>query len=187
MIILGLDQNSKRCGVAIWDTACRLETILAFSLAIAGDTSTEKVDSFHRQFVDAVRKHKPDYAAFEEPLPNIPDYEVEVTDIAGSYAKRAVNAKSSLVLNRIAGSAQSILMGFRVPYESVSPETWRKSFLGYGRKKGFKKQQYKKAAKDQCRTERIAISNEDEAEAAGIAFWCGRASQKLKMMQARAA
>lgn len=180
--ILALDVSKSKTGWAFWDTTRHHTSIITGSFKTEGDTLFETVDNFHPSLTKLLKQFNPDYVVFEEGMANIPTYEVERSDMAGERKEVVVNANSSLVLQRLLGDVQGILRGFRKPHESVTPATWRKAFLGYGRKTGFKSPDYKRAAKAQCELEGISnVSNADEAEAAGIAFWTGRKSKNFQM------
>lgn len=188
MILAGFDVSSSKTGVAIMDTSSPLTAIITRSFAADGDDLAAKVQSFTRHMLVILREFRPDFAAVEEPLPMIPSFRKGGgEDLAGEApASMVVNARSSLVLNALYGSAITALMGMKVPSESVVVETWRKSFLGYGRKRGMKRVDYKRAAKAQCDMLRIPVRNQDEADAVGIVWWLQGHSQKLKMMRAAA-
>lgn len=189
MILAGFDVSSSKTGVAIFDTDKSHSAILTMSFASEGDVVADKVHSFTRHMIRILKEHRPHFAAVEEPLPIIPSFRKSGgEDLAGEApASVVVNAKSSLILNVLYGSAMTALQGMKVPTESVVVETWRKGFLGYGRKRGMKRADYKRAAKQQCDLLRIPVRNQDEADAVGIVWWLNGHSQRLKMMQARAA
>ena len=99
-----------------------------------------------------------------------------------------VNARPALILNRVAGVTIAVLDGKRRRFTEVAPETWRQHFLGYGRKKGFKPPDYKRAAKSQCELLGIPARNQDQADAAGIADWAAAEFKRIRMHEeARAA
>jgi hypothetical protein len=125
MILAGFDVSSSKTGVAIMDTGAPLSTIITRSFAADGDDLPSKVQSFTRQMLVILREFKPEFAAVEEPLPMIPSFRKGGgEDLAGETpASMVVNAKSSLVLNALYGSAITALMGMKVPSESVVVET----------------------------------------------------------------
>jgi len=181
--ILSFDISKTKTGWALWDVAFRngvlpdmrgISGMRTGSFKTEGDTLFEAVASFQPQFVRVVKECNPDFASYEEGLPNIKSY-------VGEGGKESVNS-SALVLNRLLGSAQGVLMGLKTPHESVPDQTWRKAFLGFGRKTGFSKADYKRAAKAMCDELGIDAKNQDEAEAAGVCFWTAFHSQHLKNM-----
>lgn len=180
--ILALDVSKAKTGWAFWDLNRHHAAIVTGSFKAEGSSLFETIDNFHPQLTKLLKELDPDYVVFEEGMANIPTYESERSDMGGVYTEHVVNAQSSLVLQRLLGDVQGILRGFRKPHESVLPATWRKTFLGYGRKTGFKRADYKRAAKAKCEEEGInGVSNQDEAEAAGIAYWAGIKSKHLQI------
>ncbi|HTV69306.1 MAG TPA: hypothetical protein VMF90_12285 [Rhizobiaceae bacterium] len=185
MILAGFDVSSSKTGVAIYDTRSPLSAIITKSFAAEGDTPLEKIESFTGRMIPILKEYRPDFAAVEEPLPIIPSFKKGGSDDLGGEAPASivVNARSSLILNVLYGSAMTALVGMKVPRESVVVETWRKAFLGYGRKRGMKRVDYKRAAKAQCDMLRIPVRNQDEADAVGIVWWLHGHSQKLKLLE----
>jgi hypothetical protein len=151
------------------------------SFKSVGDTFFDTIWDFHPKFLKLIKEFRPDYVIVEEGLAVIPQFEVTKKLLTGEEVKRlVVNANSSLVLQRILGDVQAILRGMSIPHETVAVETWRKTFLGYGRKKGMTQDAYKKAARAQCEALGINVSNNDQAEAAGILYWGAVDSQHIK-------
>lgn len=183
MKIMAFDVSKAKTGWALWDDSQHYSAMRVGSFKSTGDSLFETVQSFHPQFVKAIRDNEPDYVGFEEALPNIPSFRTNSSDLGGEFQKLTVNAKSSLVLQRLIGDVQAVLIGLRVPHESVPVETWRHAFLGYGRKKGFQRADYKKAARAMCETMGIHVTNDDQAEACGLAFYLSRCSQHVKLIK----
>lgn len=184
MKILALDISKSKTGYCIYDSRSHYSSMIIGSFSSKGEDFLEAVSSYLPQLVALVKLHQPDYAVFEEGLSYIPTYTSRKTDIAGETEVTGGNAKSSLILQRLLGSTQAVLHGMKIPYESVDSQTWRKAFLGYGKKKGMDRKAYKKAARAMCETMGITVKNDDQAEAAGIAFWCAKVSQQFKMKRA---
>lgn len=182
-VILALDVSKSKTGWARWDTNRHVAGITTGSFKITEKKLFDAVDAFHIEASKLINETRPDYIAFEEGLPNIPSYESEGS--GDGQTEKVVNAHSSLILQRLLGDVQGLCRGNRKPHESVYPVTWRKSFLGYSRRSGFKSPDWKKAAKSQCADLNIQVSNADEAEAVGVAFWCGTQSQHFKLFCAK--
>lgn len=70
--------------------------------------------------------------------------------------------------------------------ETIAPVSWRKQFLGFGTRPGRQRKDWKKAVRDRCAQMRISITNDDVADAVGIAF-AGAGCHSFKMLEARAA
>jgi Holliday junction resolvasome RuvABC endonuclease subunit len=80
-----------------------------------------------------------------------------------------------------------VIGAYGLPWEVLAPTTWRAAFLGYGRKPGFDRKAWKAAVRHQCDLEGIRVTNDDMADAVGIAI-AGRNTQSARMIaQGRAA
>lgn len=193
MRIMAFDVSKANTGWAVFNPSYRngalpdlrgISAMKCGSFKSEGDSLFETIEDFHPKFLKLVREYGPDHVVFEEGLSNIPVYETETEDLAGVRAKVSVNANSSLVLQRLLGDVQAVLMGLRKSYESVTESTWRKAFLGYGRKAGMNRKAYKKAARMVCDDMHINVTNDDQAEAAGVCYWAITKSQAVKEMVA---
>lgn len=188
--VLGIDQSASNTGMCLWDVNEPLSTMRLHSFKADGYTDVEKVESYRDQLIKTIFDWKPDFIAFEEPLKHIQPQVKRVQTLEGVHETPTVNAHTALLLNMIAGATIAVILGRgRIPYRMVRPATWRKSFLGYTTSKdldrhGFKN--WKQAAMAQCERFRIPARNQDQAEAAGIAFWASGCDE-FKMMKARAA
>lgn len=186
MKIMGMDISKTRTGWAVWDTQSHISSIRCGSFKSEGDTLLAATASYLPQLIALIKTEAPGYVAFEEGVNFIKNYVRVGSDLAGGFSSAGGNS-DLLILQRLLGSTQAVLTGMKIQHESVDQKTWRKAFLGYGVKKGMKTDDYKRAARQQCEIEGIAVKNGDQAEAAGVAFWAGRCSQKVKEMTMRAA
>lgn len=187
MNILGIDPSKSKTGWAFWESGRHQSSIIAGSFTSIGESHFEAVDDFIAKLVPVIKQFKPDFVASEQQMANIKQHKRKTNNLAGSHEEWAVDARAPIILNRIAGSIQAICKGLHIPHEEVAPETWRKAFLGYGRKAGFQPDDYKRAAKAQCQLENITVKNIDQADAVGVVWWAGRCSQMVKQVQGRAA
>ncbi|MRN44953.1 hypothetical protein [Brucella sp. 09RB8918] len=105
--------------------------------------------------------------------------------MVGSTEETTVNPNQMQLIGLIC-AATAILDAYRLPWVTIPSSTWRKQFLGYGRKPGFASNDWKKAAMERCQMLKIPVKKHDAAEAVGIAF-AATASQQYKMLQMRAA
>lgn len=190
-LILGIDQSSSKTGMCLIDTAESLSTARLHSFATQGTSDQAKVESFSMQIDQILRDWKPEFVAIEEPLKHIQPHTKRVQTLHGVREEQTINAHTPLLLNMIAGALIRGLMGLKLPRTMVRPQTWRKSFLGYTTNKEREKhghKTWKHAAVAQCERYGIPARNQDQAEAAGIAFWATSCDEwRLLRSKARAA
>ena len=200
MIILGLD-IATTTGFAWYDTStASLSSINTGLLEIVGSKgmkAEEKAAAFSRlliselhdyKFVDGqkVRYRKPlDFVAIEAPMRNIQSYTKGGKDMVGETAETTVNPNQMQLIGLIC-AATAIIDAYGLPWATIPSSTWRKQFLGYGRKPGFESKDWKKAAMERCQMLKIPVKKHDAAEAVGIAF-AASGSQQFKMLQRQAA
>lgn len=190
MITLGLDP-AQRTGLAIYDTSRSLSGIVARVLKSEGDSFEEKASSIGRQLVLVIRElekngHRPDLVAIEAPLRQKVGLQkpkkvmgMEVDEDAGSEGG-GLNAVISS--NQITAAIVTAVVIKGLPWVMLSPATWRKSFLGYGRRPGWDRKDWKRAVRDQCARERITVTNDDQADAVGVAV-AARASARFREIE----
>jgi Holliday junction resolvasome RuvABC endonuclease subunit len=87
--------------------------------------------------------------------------------------------------NQMVGALSAIVGAYQIPFETIAPVSWRKQFLGFGTRPGWQRKDWKKAVRDRCAHLKITVTNDDMADAAGIAF-AGASMQTFKMMQNQA-
>jgi hypothetical protein len=88
---------------------------------------------------------------------------------------------NALQLEGLVCAAVAIIAAYRIPWETISSQTWRKVFLGMGRSPGFDRAMWKRAAVERCRALKIAVKNADAAEAVGISI-AGASCQRFRMI-----
>lgn len=198
-LILGLDVATTT-GFAWYDTgAASMSSIRTGLIKAQGENSEEKAASLALQLrdlfyvtVDGERKlFKPDFVAIERPLPNIMQFEkIEEDLVDGEVGSPTVNPHQMLLPTYI-GAVVAILAAYRIPFETIPPQTWRKAYFGSGFKPPKKMRSgklvndWKTPAVERARALKIAVKSADAAEAIGIAF-AGSGCQKFKMMQLKA-
>lgn len=185
-VILGLDVASTT-GFAWYDTGASLSAIKTGLIKSTGDNAEEKAASLALQLVAMLKAEKPDFVAIEEPLRNVKMFKKKgKPDLAGNRQDEDTINPNALMLEGLVCSAVAIVAAFRVPWATVSAQTWRKAFLCMGRSPGFDRAAWKRAAVERCRAFRIDVKNADAAEAVGIAF-AGAGCQAFKHLQSKVA
>lgn len=187
MLILSLD-IATTTGFAWYDTDASLSAIRAGSFKIGGEDFEHRAGEMGAVMVKMLRQQKPDFIAIEQPTRNVMQHRKQGSDLAGQHDELTINAGTSLLLNQLTGAAAAIIHAYRIPFDVIAPTTWRKQFLGFGTHRGWTRKDWKRAARQRCQQLRINVTNDDQADAVGIAF-AGAATQTFKMMlsQARAA
>ncbi len=197
-LLLGLDIATVT-GFAWYDTGASMAAIKTGLIKAEGDSSEEKAASLALQLVAMFKAGRPDFVALERPLPNVKQFEKYTDDLVeGEVVGTTINPNQMLLPTYI-GAAVAIIAAYRIPLETIAPQTWRKAYFGSGFKppKKFMKikrhpqggkwvNDWKTPAIERARALRIDVKNADAAEAVGIAF-AGAGLQTFKMMQARAA
>ncbi|MEO3387343.1 hypothetical protein [Mesorhizobium sp. CAU 1741] len=188
-LILGLD-GAQNTGWAQYDTNASLSAIRAGVLRSAGDDYEHKAASLGLGMVRLIKENRPDFIVIEMPIRSMPaarqqrkvrfmgEERIEESSVGG------LNAVISS--NQMVGALAAIIGAYQIPFETIAPVTWRKQFLGFGTHKGWARKDWKKAVRERCRQLKIDVTNDDMADAVGIAF-AGSSLQSFKMMQARAA
>jgi Holliday junction resolvasome RuvABC endonuclease subunit len=189
MLILGLD-GAQNTGWALYDTAANLAAIRAGVIKTAGDDYEHKAASLGLGLVRLIEADRPDFIVIEMPIRSQPAARQKRTvkfmgeDRVEEVASGGLNAVISS--NQMVGALSAIIGAFQIPFETIAPVTWRKQFLGFGTRPGWQRKDWKKAVRDRCAQLKITVTNDDMADAAGIAF-AGASLQTFKMMQARRA
>ncbi|MBX8825265.1 hypothetical protein [Ochrobactrum sp. SFR4] len=186
-LILGLDQATQT-GFALLDTNADLDKIIAGTIKCSGESYEDKAAFLGRSLVRLIKEHKPDFIAFEQPIRTQPvgrrvvKFMGETQEVEG--AGSGLNAVISS--NQLAGAVSAIIGAYGIPFITIAPVTWRKAFLGFGTHKGWQRKDWKKAARDRCNQLKIKVTNDDMADAVGIAFAASN-TQVFKMLSMRAA
>lgn len=185
MIVLGIDVAS-RSGYALFDTDRHESAIRVGTIQATGDTYEAKAIDLGQKVIALLKKHKPDLVAIEQPIRNVMPFAKKKQDLAGDTEEMTINAGSALLINQLTGSVMGVVGGFRMPWMVVPSGTWRKHFLGFARQKGWQRKDWKKAARDKCKQLGISVTNDDQADAVGVAH-CAAMSQFAKKLQLEAA
>ncbi len=192
MLILGLDP-SQSTGWAQYDPSpdVTLSAIKAGVLKATGDSYEEKAAVLGRSLMRLIKADRPDFIAIEMPLRTQPAQGRKTVKFTGSavveedvVAGSGLNAVISS--NQMVGACAAIIGAYGIPFECIAPVTWRAQFLGFGRRPGWQRKDWKKAVRERCQQLKITVTNDDMADAVGIAF-AAKACQTFRMMQARAA
>lgn len=181
MLILGLDIATVT-GFAWYEPGSSLSSIKTGLIKSVGDNAEEKAASLATQLVAMFKTGRPDFVAIEQPMRNIKSFRKTKTDLAGVMGEQTINP-NALQLEGLVCAAVAIIAAYRIPWETISSQTWRKTFLGMGRSPGFDRAMWKRAAIERCRVLKIDVKNADAAEAVGIAM-AGEACQRFKMARA---
>jgi Holliday junction resolvasome RuvABC endonuclease subunit len=180
-LILGMDIATVS-GIAWYEPGSSLSSIKTGLIKAVGDNAEEKAASLATQMVALFKPGRPDFVAIEQPMRNIKSFRKTKTDLAGVMDEQTLNP-NALQLEGLVCAAVAIIAAYRIPWECVSSQTWRKHFLGMGRSPGFDRAMWKRAAVERCRVLKIDVKNADAAEAVGIAM-AGEACQRFKMARA---
>jgi Holliday junction resolvasome RuvABC endonuclease subunit len=183
-LILGLDIATVT-GFAWYEPGSSLSSIKTGLIKAVGDNAEEKAASLATQLVALFKSGRPDFVAIEQPMRNIKSFRKTKTDLAGVMDEQTINP-NALQLEGLVCAAVAIIAAYRIPWETISSQTWRKTFLGMGRSPGFDRAMWKRAAVERCRVLKIEVKNADAAEAVGISI-AGAGCQRFRMLTQRAA
>ncbi len=187
MIILGLDP-SQSTGWAMYDTAASLSAIRAGTLKAVGDDYEHKSAALGFALMKLIKADRPDFIAIEASIKMHPGAKhkikfmgEETQEVGGGSGMNAVISSNQMV-----GSVCGIIGAYGIPFETITSGTWRKAFLGFGKRPGWQRKDWKRAVRERCGQLKITVTNDDMADAVGIAF-AGAGCQTLKMIAARSA
>lgn len=169
MIILGLDIATVT-GAAMYPTDKPISAIEAWSFKVTGDRHEEKAASMGLEMVRIIRDRQPDLIAIEEPLKNIVQHKKQRNDLVGEHTESTLNPASVILPNQLVGAALAIINAYRIPWVVIHQQSWRRQFLGFARKKGWRRDDYKRACRTRCDQLKIVCTNNDQADAVGVAF-----------------
>jgi len=184
-LILGLD-IATTTGFAWYEPGASLSTIKTGLIKAAGDNAEEKAESLGRQLRDMLKGNRPDFVAIEQPMRNVVSFKKTRQTLAGPVDEQTINPNALQLEGLVCAAVAIIGGGYGIPWETIPSSTWRSVFLGFGRRPGFDRAAWKRAAVDRCRMLKIDVKNADAAEAVGIAFSAVNC-QRYKMIGARAA
>lgn len=187
-LILGLDA-AQHTGWALYDTSASLSSIRAGVLKAVGDDYEHKSAALGFAVMKLIKADRPDFIVMEMPIRTQPGKQVRKVRFMGeTQVEEAAGSGLNAVIssNQMVGACAAIIGAYNIPFETLAPVTWRKSFLGFGTHKGWVRKDWKRAVRERCQQLKITVTNDDMADAVGIAF-AGAACQAFKMMGARAA
>ena len=185
---LGLDPSKRRTGWALFDTKALTIKSGSFPRFEGEDVEIYNAAFFAlgRLLKHTVPKGETDRLfLLERPMYQIATRTVK-SEGFGSYKAPAGNPKDQCILHGICSAfvSAATLMKFQ-PYETgmIMPAAWRKSFFG----KGFKPRHndkgealWKKECVELLERQGIETNNQDEAEAAAIAYVLASHVRKFK-------
>lgn len=186
MIILGLDP-SQATGWALYDTSAPLSAIRAGTIKVVGDDYEHKAASLGLGLVKIIKADRPDFIAIEMPLRAAPRPPKRKARFMGEETKEEMPSGPGLNAlissNQMVGAISAIVGAYRIPFEMIKDSVWRRQFLGFGTHKGWQRKDWKRAVRERCMQMRITVTNDDMADAVGVAF-AGAACQTFKMLKA---
>ncbi|WP_416355536.1 hypothetical protein ACLNGM_14955 [Aureimonas phyllosphaerae] len=171
-LILGLDV-AQRTGWAAYRPDRSISAIQAGVLKAEGESFEERAATLGRQFGLLLKETgKPALVAIETPLRMLPQGkrtakmmgEEETIVGAGGGANAMISS------NQLVGAISAICGWKALTFVCIPAATWRKAFLGFARQPGWDRKAWKKAVREQCARERITVTNDDMADAVGIAI-----------------
>lgn len=186
-LILAFDQSIARTGWAVYEPPAHGKMLIgSFTSRPETNMSTEaKCAIFCDEIEKLFKAHKPQFVIWEAAAEVIRSFAKQgKTDLIGEQKVQGVTVNADqLILRDIQGHIRHAARARRIPYEPVQPKTWRAAILKNG---NLGRDDAKKKAKEMCQMLRIAVRNDDQAEAALIALY-GASTQTFRMMTARAA
>jgi hypothetical protein len=187
VLILAFDQSIARSGWALYEppTMTSIQFGSFTSRPRTGMATEEKAAIFCDEIEKLFKAHRPQFVCWEAATEIIRSYAKQgKTDLIGEKKVQGVTVNADqLILRDIQGHIRHAASARRIPYEAVSPRTWRAAILKNG---NLTREAAKKKAREMCQMLRIPVKNEDQAEAVCISLY-GATTQTYRMMQARAA
>lgn len=169
MRIIGLDIASTT-GCALYDTDKPVSAIEAWSFRLQGHRHEQKAANTGPEMVRIIRQYKPHFIAVEAPLKNIIQHKKQRSDLGGEHTEATINPASVILPNQLVGAALAVIAAYRLPWVIISELSWRKQFLGFSRQRGWGRDDYKRACRTRCDQLKIVCTNNDQADAVGVAF-----------------
>lgn len=201
MIILGLDPSQKT-GWALYDTKSDLSSIKCGVLKFNAEAGKfeKNASLLGRSFATFVKDQgRPDFAVIEQ-APRQPagqfkakaqpqtvrfmGQEMPAQDGDGE-ASGGGGLQSTLSTNQMAAALAAILGAYNVPFITMTDSNWRKRAYGFGKQKGWARDDWKKHSRRMCAQSKIKATNDDMAEACWIAF-AGSSCDEFRMLQNKA-
>lgn len=171
MIILAFDP-AQTTGYAYYDDQAPLAAIEAGTIKCIGENYEDKAASLGRALVKIIKTKRPDFIAIEMPIRTQPAQRRTVKFMGEDEQVEAGGSGLNAVIssNQLVGAISAIVGAYNIPFVTIPSVTWRKAFLGFGTHKGWGRKDWKKAVRDRCASLRIVVTNDDQADAVGIAF-----------------
>ncbi|TIN80726.1 hypothetical protein [Mesorhizobium sp.] len=179
-LILGLD-IATLTGFAWYEPGSSLSSIKTGLIKAVGENAEEKAESLGRQLRDMIKGNRPDFVAIEQPMRNVVSFKKTRQTLTGPVDEQTINPNALQLEGLVCAAVAIIGGGYGIPWETIPSSTWRSCFLGFGRRPGFDRAAWKKAAVDRCRLLKVDVRNSDAAEAVGIAFSAVN-TQRYKML-----
>lgn len=151
-MIVTLDLNSHRCGIAAGGPADKAPRVLSWNLFGKEDEDTlaRSLAALYSSISDLCKLLHPKFVYYEAPF--------NPQDARGKTNAQAI--RSGLSLAAIAMAAGRNAGAITKP---ISTQTWRKTFCGHGRP-----EDPKAATVARCKMFGWSVANDDEADAAGM-------------------
>lgn len=171
MIVLGVDP-AQRSGFAFYDTDRSLSAIQAGVMKAEGETLEQKGANLGRKLALLMRERRPDLLAVEAPIRTAPaarrkvKFMGEEQEVEGGVTGLNAVISSNNIVTALTTAAEIK----NVPWIVIAPATWRVAFLGFGNRPGWQRPDWKKAVREACAREKIPVTNDDQADAVGIAI-----------------
>lgn len=182
MIILGLDVAQKT-GSALYDDSRPLSAIEAGVLKAVGQDYEDKSAALARALFILVREAKPDLIAIEMPIRTQPTGRRTVKMMGEEQVVEGGSGLNAVISsNQLVGAVAAVCGIKAIPFVTIAPATWRRAFLGFSRKPGWGRKDWKKAVREQCARERIVVTNDDMADAVGVAV-AAKNTDTYRMLQ----
>lgn len=181
-LILGVDQ-AQNSGFAWYETDRSVSAIEAGVLKADGESIVRKATNLGRQFFILLRQRRPDLIAFEAPILTAPAARRTVKFMGEEQQVQGVQGLNAVISSNDILSAMATAADIKaIPWVIIPSPTWRKAFLGFARQPGWQRKDWKKAVREACARERITVTNDDMADAVGIAI-AARNTPEFKQIQ----
>ncbi len=172
--IMALD-IATTTGYVIWELHRNHASIRAYSIKAKGDTYEDKAYFIGPAIREVLREHRPHFVSFETPRRDVQqhkkvDKQLHLGVGEPPAGEMTINPASVILPSELTGAILGQLGICGLPWCAIPEGTWRKSFLGFGRQKGWARADYKKAARERCEMLSIDVSNNDMADAVGVAW-----------------
>ncbi len=184
-LIIGLDV-AQATGYAIFETSRSPSAIRAGVLKAVGGTYEEKAATLARAFGMILKAGRPDLVAIEMPIRTQPAARRKVKMMGEEEVVEGGGGLNAVISsNQLVGSIAGICGWKDIPFVMIAPVTWRTSFLGFGRRAGWARKDWKRAVREQCAREHITVTSDDQADAVGVAI-AAQNTDAFKMIRHRA-